>query len=417
MRILQIVHQYPPERIGGTELYTLALAKGMMDRGHQVAVFHRAPGSPGLVLSDWEGVPTYRACAGDMTPVSAYRSSFGDSVLSAAFAQATRQFQPELVHIQHLKGLPSSIVRHAREKRIPQICTLHDYWAVCANAQLLTNYDQTICMGPRNGATNCARCAVALLDKPISVLGLPMLAATMVWRNRLMARALQTSDVMVAPTDFVRNWFIAYGWPEERIRVIPHGIEPPISNPESDVKPGTGLTVAYIGGLSWQKGVHILVEAFDGLQDAQLWIAGDQTFDPAYVAHLRALASSNVHFLGPLARAEVWATLAQADVVAVPSLWYETFSLIVHEAFAAGVPVLASDLGALREAVRQGQDGWLVQPGDVPAWRRTLSHLTKEPDLLEHARAGIRPPVTQEEHLDRVEDLYKRAVGAHGDSL
>lgn len=416
MRILQVVHQYPPERIGGTELYTLALAKGMMHRGHQLAVFHRAPGSPGLVLSDWEGVPTYRACAGDMTPVSVYRSSFGDPVLSAAFAQATRRFQPELIHIQHLKGLPTSIVRHAKEKRIPLICTLHDYWAVCANAQLLTNYDQTICMGPRNGATNCARCAIALLDDPKSVVALPLLAAAMVWRNRRLARALQAAEVILAPTEFVRDWFIAHGWPGERIRVIPHGIEPPISSLESDVKPGTGVSVVYIGGLSWQKGVHILIEAFDRLQGAQLWIAGDETFDPAYVTHLRSLASPNVHFLGPLARAEVWATLAQADAVAVPSLWYETFSLIVHEARAAGVPVIASDLGALREAVHHGEDGWLVHSGDVPAWRETLGRLVGAPALLDHARANIRPPVTQEEHLDRVVDLYEHAVGAHGGS-
>ena len=414
MRILHLVHQFPPERIGGTELYTLALAKGLIHRGHRVAVFHRAPGPPGLAHSEWEGVPVYRACAGEMSAVSVYRSSFRDPVLSGAFAQALKDFQPDLIHIQHLKGLPTSVVRLAQQERIPLVCTLHDFWAVCANAQLLTNYDRTICDGPTTGCTNCARCAMAMLDTPASALAFPLLAALMTWRNRRLARALRSVEVLIAPTEFVRGWFVAQGWPQDRILAIAHGIEPPAAGDEAQKTLGDGVNVAYIGGLAWQKGVHTLVQAFSGLQGAQLWIAGDETFDPDYVSYLRSLASPNVRFLGRLEREEVWATLAQADAVAIPSLWYETFSLIAHEAFAAGVPAVASDLGALSEAIRHGENGWLVPPGDVGAWRETLSRLVAEPELLSRARAQIQPPMTQEEHLNRIEGLYARTAGRYG---
>jgi glycosyltransferase involved in cell wall biosynthesis len=172
----------------------------------------------------------------------------------------------------------------------------------------------------------------------------------------------------------------------------------------------------YIGGLAWQKGVHTLVEACNGLHGAQLWIAGDEAFDPAYVSHLRSLASPNVQFLGQLGREEVWATLAQADLVAVPSLWHETFSLILHEAFAAGTPAIASDLGALSESIRHAEDGWLVPPGDVTAWQQALGRLIAEPELLSRARANIRPPMSQEDHLDRIEDLYMSIAGVRGGS-
>ena len=414
MRILHIVHQYPPERIGGTELYTLALARGMTHRGHQVAVFHRAPGAPGLTLSDWQDIPTYRACNGEMTSISLYRSSFGDTTLSEAFARTVNDFEPDLIHLQHLKGLPASIVRSAHDERIPVVSTLHDYWAVCANAQLLTNYDQTICDGPRYGCTNCARCAVAMLDHPAWAVALPLLAALMTWRNFLLERALHNVKVMIAPTEFVRRWFVTQGWPEDRIQVIPHGIEPPTADTGDTPGKDQRLHLVYIGGLAWQKGVHTLVEACNGLHGTQLSIAGDEAFDPAYVSHLRSLASPNVRFLGQLGREEVWATLAQADVVAVPSLWYETFSLILHEAFAAGVPVIASDLGALSEAIRHGEDGWLVPPGDVTAWEQALGRLIAEPELLSRAHANIQPPMTQEEHLDRMEDLYSRTMASHG---
>ena len=416
MRILQVVHQFPPERIGGAELYTLALAQGLVQRGHPSAVFHRAPGSWGLVQSEWEGVPVVRASAGHMTPVSVYRSTFGQPALSRAFVQAADQFRPDLIHLQHLKGLPAAIVQYAQSRRIPLVCTLHDYWTICANAQLLTNYDRTICNGPRLGAANCARCALAMVGRPALAPALPLLAALMVWRNRLLEHALRAAEVMIAPSEFVRRWFVSRGRPEDRIQVIPHGIEPPPAGVDRTPAADHTLRVACIGGLAWQKGVHTLVEACSGLPGVELWIAGDEAVDPAYVSRLRSMASPNVRFLGRLGRQEVWATLAQADLVAVPSLWHETFSLILHEAFAAGVPVLASDLGALTEAIRHGQDGWLVSPGDVPAWREMLSRLVEEPALLKRARANIRPRLTQEEHLNRIEDLYTQVAGLHGGS-
>ena len=105
--------------------------------------------------------------------------------------------------------------------------------------------------------------------------------------------------------------------------------------------------------------------------------------------------------------------MAQVDGVVVPSLWYETFSLIAHEAFAAGLPVIASDLGALAEVVRDGVDGLLVPPGDVAAWRAALQRLIDDPHLLSNLRANVVPPMTLEEHVDRLESLYTQLVDRH----
>ncbi|MFN3763518.1 MAG: glycosyltransferase, partial [Anaerolineae bacterium] len=123
-----------------------------------------------------------------------------------------------------------------------------------------------------------------------------------------------------------------------------------------------------------------------------------------------ALASPNVRFLGRLNREGVWNTLAQVDVVTVPSLWYETFSFLISEAFAAGRPVLASRLGALADRVRDGVDGLLLPPGDVAAWRSAIQRLIDDPDLLPRLRANVRPPMTMEEHVERLEALYAQIV-------
>jgi glycosyltransferase involved in cell wall biosynthesis len=164
---------------------------------------------------------------------------------------------------------------------------------------------------------------------------------------------------------------------------------------------------AYIGGLSWQKGVHVLIEAFGQVQgQAELWIGGDESFDPDYVAHLRALATGRVRFLGRLTREQVWQTLAKVDVVTVPTLWYETFSFIVSEAFTAGIPVVASRLGPLSDRVRDRTDGFSVPPGDVEAWRATLQRLVDDPELRARLQANVEPPVTLEQHVDQLESLY-----------
>jgi glycosyltransferase involved in cell wall biosynthesis len=168
------------------------------------------------------------------------------------------------------------------------------------------------------------------------------------------------------------------------------------------------LRLAYIGGLSWQKGVHVAVEAMQSVSGAELWLAGDETTDPAYVARLRDLAGPSVRFLGRLSRAEVWQTLAQIDVLLVPALWYETFSLIISQAFAMGVPVIASQLGPLADRVRSEVDGLLLEPGQVSVWQKALQSLADDPTPLSRWQVNIQPPLSLSEHQVRVNALYPR---------
>lgn len=410
MRILHIVHQYLPEHVGGTELYTQSVSQALARRGHQVTVFCRhgaeGIGQKNRVQGD---VRVWSAWNGSLSPARRFFATFGDSSIERAFEQVLDEADPGLVHIQHLMGLPVGLVRSILQKNIPFVITLHDYWWVCANAQLLTNYSQQVCDGPRL-YVNCARCALARAGRWGLWPTAPVLSILLAWRNRLLRRVLRQAERLIAPTVFVRRWCSAHGVPVERSVVIPHGLEYPTPDALPRRRKNASVRLAYIGGLSWQKGVHVLLGALHGMQGAELWIAGDESFDPVYVSHLRAQAPSNVRFLGKLSRTEVWETLAQVDVVLVPSLWYETFSLIVHEAFAAGVPVVASRLGALDEIVRDGVDGFLVPPGDVREWRATLQRLVDEQDLLARLQANVRPPLTLERHVDQLESIYEDCV-------
>ena len=193
----------------------------------------------------------------------------------------------------------------------------------------------------------------------------------------------------------------------DKLQLIPHGLDSPPLRNKQPRKPESPLRFAYIGGLSWQKGVHVLLDAFRGIDgEAELWVAGDESADPNYGSNLRTLASPNVRFLGKLTREAVWDTLYQVDVVVVPSMWYEAFSFIISEAFAAGVPVIASRLGPLADRVHDEVDGLLVPPDDPQSLQNALTRFLHEPDLLPKLQAGIGPVRTVEDHVMEIEALY-----------
>lgn len=413
MRLLQVVHQYPPDHVGGTELYTKWLAQALADRGHEVEVFYRrtAEGVGRGHRHERDALRVWTAWDGMPSPVRRFLATFGAHPILRAFTDVVERTSPDLVHVQHLMGLPVSLIRFLRERRVPVVITFHDYWWVCANAQLLTNYSQEVCGGPQ-GYLNCARCAFARVGHPNLWPAFPVAAGLLAWRNWLLRRSISSADKLISPTEFVGRWYVEHNVPADRTIVIPHGVNPPGRQPrEREVD--RPVRFAYIGGLSWQKGVRTLVDAFRHLRGrTELWIAGDETFDPQYAARLRAEATPNVRFLGKLSREDVWRTLARVDAVAVPSLWYETFSFVVSEAFAAGVPVVASRLGPLADRVRDGVDGLLVPPNDVSAWRDALQRLVDAPDVLKRLRANVRPPMTLDEHVDRIESVYRAVIAA-----
>jgi glycosyltransferase involved in cell wall biosynthesis len=408
-RILHLVHQYIPEHIGGVELYTRWLTHALNERGHQASIFYRrsAPGT-GVERRTEDGVSVWAAWDGAQTPIRRFMATFGNSAMERYFCQTLDDIRPDVIHIQHLMGHPASLWRVIRQRNIPFVITLWDFWWICANAQLLTNYSQQICAGPR-GYLNCARCGLARAGYSWALPTLPMLAGLMAWRNRQLRQVLQAASQIIAPTEFVRGWHAAHGAPTDRLTVIQPGLDSwPQARP---TRPTNGpVRFAYIGGLSWQKGVHGLVEAFNGIQEAELWIAGDETADAAYAARLRELAAAGVRFWGKLNREQVWQTLAQVDVVVVPTLWYETFSFIVSEAFAAGAPVIASRLGPLADRVRDGVDGLLVSPGDAQALRNALRQFAQDPALVSRLRASIRPVKTIREHAQEMETVYQGVV-------
>jgi glycosyltransferase involved in cell wall biosynthesis len=158
--------------------------------------------------------------------------------------------------------------------------------------------------------------------------------------------------------------------------------------------------------------VHILIQAFNRLpKNAQLTLAGDEGAFPDYCDDLRVAANHpGIRFVGRLDRDEVWKLLSDADVLVVPSLWYETACLVVQEAFAVGTPVIAADHGALAERVLHEVDGLLVPRGDVTELYVAMLRTMYEPGLLPNLQEGIRPQLGVDEHAQLIRAVYRQAA-------
>ncbi|OQA44532.1 MAG: Glycogen synthase [Chloroflexi bacterium ADurb.Bin325] len=420
MRIAFTVHKFPPESLGGTEIYTWSAARALAAQGHEVSVFYplaEVAAAERRVRRD--GVQLWRAPlpAGRPreNPAAQYWHTFRDAAIEADFAAFLAEARPDVIHYQHVQGVSARLIALGQGR--PRIVTLHDYWYFCANSQLIRP-DRRVCDGPRFG-WNCVDCATARADLAPLRIARPLLALPFAYRNVYLRRLAAQVDLFLAPSEFLRGQYIRQGFPADRIRVLENGIDrarldaPPAAPlPEPPARPHFG----FLGSLAWQKGVHVLIEAFNQLPPAvALTIYGsDRTF-PEYAAELKALARHpHIRFAGALDYRSVGAALRQLDALVVPSVWYENSPLVIQEAYAAGAPVIASRLGALTEKVQEGVTGYLFEPGDSADLARVLKRLSAEPERLAVLRPNLRPGPDMVEHAAALAALYAELIVSPG---
>jgi glycosyltransferase involved in cell wall biosynthesis len=430
-KILLVSHKFPPHAIGGVEVYTHHLAHALREH-HQVSVFYRHDdvrargGRAGLVEHDeapapgTAGLQTRRVSLNPQglgaSVTGEFLGTFLNRQIEASFARFLEETQPNLVHFQHVMSLSARLPGLARRAGVPALLTLHDYWFLCGNSQLLWP-DARPCRGKAMGM-NCVRCAAAArFPSPLAAALKPALAPLFLYRDRMVRQAAFQARQLIAPSHFLIEQYVAAGFPAERFVYLENGL--PLDHIEAapDRSRLWGATdpmrVTYLGSLSWQKGVHILVQACAGLPPGavRLRIWGDPTVFPEYSRRLRGLlAHPEAVLMGRVENERVGEVLADSDVLVVPSLWYENSPIVIQEARAARVPVVASGHGALAEKVRHQIDGLLFPPGDVVALRQALQRLVEEPELLPALRHHILPIVQMQDHVAELESIYESTI-------
>jgi glycosyltransferase involved in cell wall biosynthesis len=418
VRIAFTVHKFPPESLGGTEIYAWSLARALAADGHAVHVFYPLAGlSPAVARVERDGVRLWRVPLPDDRategPVQQYWHTFRDSAIESAFETFLVETRPDLVHFQHVQGVSARMIALAAGR--PRVMTLHDYWYFCANSQLVRP-DQQVCEGPKFG-WNCVDCATARADLEWLRVLRPLIALPFAYRNAYLRRLVAGIDRFIAPSQFLRDQYVRQGFPGERITVLENGLDTERLTPPQGVElppPVARPHFGFLGSLAWQKGVHVLVEAFNQMPtSAALTIYGGESAFPDYAAQVKALARHpNIRFAGPLDYRQVGAALRQMDCLVVPSVWYENSPLVIQEAYAAGLPVVASRLGALVEKVQDGRTGYLFAPGDSADLARVLREIVERPERLGALRANVRPGPDIQQHVQQIVGLYRGIGGA-----
>lgn len=417
-RIAFVVHKFPPESLGGTEIYTWSLARELARAGHEIHVFYPTTDLlPGEERIQRQGVHLWRIPLPEdrqaENPVSQYWHTFRDTGIEASYERFLAAVQPELVHFQHVQGVSARLIELTAHfsRQIPRLVTLHDYWYFCANSQLVRP-DRSPCGGPDANCHNCVDCATERADLQWMRALRPLVAMPFAYRNHYLRRVAEWVDVFISPSQFLRDFYVRNGFPAEKIVVIENGLDerklaPAVDSalPEPDVRPHFG----FIGSLAWQKGVHVLIDAFNRLgKNASLTIYGSETIFPEYVEELKALTRHpHIRFAGPLLPHHVGDALRKIDCLVVPSLWYENSPLVIQEAYGVGTPVIASRLGALPEKVEEGSAGLLFRPGDVDDLAALLAQLSRQPQrLAQMARRTVSAP-SMAEHAGQLLSLYR----------
>ena len=297
-----------------------------------------------------------------------------------ALRTCVRRTRPDVVHFHNtLPRISPAGYYAATREGVPVVQTLHNYRLVCPGALLYRDggpchdcVGRTLALpGIRHGCYRGSRAATA------AVVG--MTAA-----HRMLGTWNRQVALYVALTEFARSRLIEGGFPAERIVVKPHFVDP-----DPGPGPGTGGYALFVGRLSPEKGIGTLLNAWRTMHsELPLRIVGDGPLADEVAEAARTM--SGVSWLGSRTAEEVAVLVSEAAFLVCPSGCYETFGRVVIEAFAAGTPVVASDLGALAELVQDRRTGRLFRPGDAEALVRVVRELSSERGNLPALRAAAR---------------------------
>ena len=440
MKILLVIHHFPPDYSAGAEQYAYRIAQGLRRQGHAIEVVCIKSITEGTLIPScttdvYNGLPVHRLRFDLRQAPNPFEWSFRNPQLGHWLTLFLQQTRPDVVHFNSGYLLGGTVAEAALACNVPTVLTLHDFWFMCPLITLLRT-DETICEKPVPPA-HCTWCLLFQyrcdhlsnkwlcrrlrdvfvgLNRPEAIakaMGTAPHMELIAERKRYLKQVLESIDAVVSPSRFLIHKLEEYEFRPRRTVYLPFGLDPAyFSNP----RPSGALAplrIGYMGQLAPHKGVHLLLAAFKKIArrspSCRLILHGQISTATLYGRRLLRMAHHNpaITFAGTYPNSQVGQILNGLDVVAVPSLWYENRPTVIVEAHAARVPVVAARLGGMAELVRHDENGLLFEPGNVESLAGQLQRLLDEPTLLSRLRSGIQPVPTIEEETATLVSLYE----------
>lgn len=411
-RLLFVAHGHPPAEMGGTEVYnqTLAAAFANIEEFEPVVLARGAlkdrPFFDGAICQDLEAkdeLPVFRC----YRTVQSFLNTHPPS--ECEFEQFLISVRPDLIHFNHTENMSTNLVRVARKvSSAPIVYTLHEFLALCANNGLLLMSDGSLCTGPET--QKCALCVGHTTEE-------------IEQRKLLYQENFSRVDLFISPSRQLKERFVQNGMEATRIYYSQNGISyPGNARPEKDRQAHQSKIQFFcIGQFAPHKGLFTLLDAAEKLarlapQRFEVRLHGRVNEFARQSEMLQQIESlAGVVFLeGPYDNRKIYDLLKKADALIVPSIWYENSPLTIQEAFVAGVPVITSNIGGMRELVPDGVYGLQFQVKDSDDLAKKMLSIIEKPELLNTFRANILSMhiKTIEENAIELADLYRNLLNA-----
>lgn len=371
-RVLSANVFFSPRSYGGATVIAEQMTRLMADAGQlQLFVFTSLPvtdAAPyGLVRYEVNKVAVIGMGLPDLR--SEY---FENPATIPVFEAVLASVAPDVVHLHSVQGLGAQLAECCRKAGIPFVVTLHDTWWICGR-QFMINKQGQYCGQTRIASDVCAKC----VDDP----------ALNDYRQQWLANMLKKADLLLAPSKFARDLYVANGFDATRIRVNNNGIFAPAANYRK--QPGKQLRFGYVGGNVSIKGVTLLARAFAALDrsDYELKVVDSQLH-----LGLRSFKRDSIKIPGTVtfipgyAQANMDAFYSGIDVLLFPTQLKETFGLSVREALARDIWVISTQGGGTVEDIVDGVNGTIIPLStDEKYLRQALSEvLENQQRYLEH---------------------------------
>lgn len=410
LKVLFVCHDFPPYRYAGAQLYAMNLAKSMSQKGHEIHIFYpvnisqrrkdedKLPYS--IVKTHFEGLPVHQINVDDKHS-DIYENPqycFSNAKIEEAVRSLVLQEKFDVVHFHLLYRLSGRLPLITKELNIPSAMTLHDYWLLCAMGHMIDSRGRE-CSGPES-PEKCADC-IMVFQKNLS---LPNALKFMKERMKTNIAGYKAVNYLISPSSFLADIHQLYGF--RRPNVLPLGWLP-VDNVKKRFADGR-VIFGYAGQIIPRKGVDILLK--EALQlpfsNWELRIYGE-IYQPQYFESIKKVmtASKNIKYCGAFNSSDLSKIYSEIDVAVVPSR-RENYPLTVMEALSAKTPVIASDVGGIKEMVRDGVDGFIFPIHNPASLREILVRFLNDPDLIKKLKDNIRPIRTISHNADEVLQIY-----------
>lgn len=420
MRVLVVSHGHPAFSLGGAEIASYNLHKGLqecegIDTHYLARVGAPTPRHAGTALM------SLRQRGGEMLY---YAEDYDHFLLSNRateeierdFVRVLRDLKPDVVHFHHFIGLGLECLFAVRDT-LPDaliVVTFHEYLSICHHhGQMVKTGAFKLCY--RSSPSDCNACFPEIAP------------ARFLARETFIKGLLNLADHFVSPSRFLAERYQAWGLAPERFSVIENGIdvaEPAPARPLPDPT-SRRSRFAFFSQLTPYKGADVLIDAVTRIpesvwgDDAVLLIYGGnlERQPQAYQDKLAALietAGRRVRFCGAFQNQEMPNLMRSVDWVVMPSVWWENSPIVIQEAFFHGRPILSSNLGGMAEKITNEVDGLHFRSGSPEDLVDCMTRALSEPGLWERLRSGIKKPLSHVDCAVMHLSLYQRLIAERG---